>query len=210
MRGHDVRAKSTVRDLYHYKHDGDQECHEQMETNFFAPLRLIRGDLPFVRAQRHGTLVNVTGIAGLDGLPVCGLCAVSKFALEGMSEGLTREIESFGIRVLIVEPGGFQTKFLSAIKPTESGTGTPYLETAVGQVLEYYKTMSGKQAGDTDKGCLRIYEVLPGTGLAKDVPMHLRLPLAKDCARRTQAKVQSLQTNLYDLVAIWSSADISE
>ena len=56
-----------------------------METDFFGPLRLIRAALPGFRDRQNGTIVNITSIAGIDGLPSCGLYAASKFALQGIS-----------------------------------------------------------------------------------------------------------------------------
>lgn len=62
----------------------DEEAATQMETNFFGPYRLIRAALPGFRTRKTGTIVNISGKAGLDGHPACGLYAASKFALEGM------------------------------------------------------------------------------------------------------------------------------
>ena len=63
----------------------DEEVKIQMETNFFGPQRLIRAALPGFRTRKSGTIVNITSVAGIDGLPSCGLYAASKFALEGTS-----------------------------------------------------------------------------------------------------------------------------
>jgi NAD(P)-dependent dehydrogenase (short-subunit alcohol dehydrogenase family) len=61
----------------------DAEARAQMEVNFHGPMRLIRAALPGFRKRKSGTLVNITSVAGIDGLPSSGMYAASKFALEG-------------------------------------------------------------------------------------------------------------------------------
>ena len=61
----------------------DEEAKAQMEVNFYGPLRLIRAALPGFRKRRTGSIVNITSVAGFDGLPSCGMYAASKFAVEG-------------------------------------------------------------------------------------------------------------------------------
>jgi NAD(P)-dependent dehydrogenase (short-subunit alcohol dehydrogenase family) len=61
----------------------DEEAKDQMEVLFYGPLRLIQASLPAFRKQKTGSIVNITSIAGLDGIPACGMYAASKFAVEG-------------------------------------------------------------------------------------------------------------------------------
>ena len=88
-----------------------------------------------MRSRRSGTIVNLSSVAGQDGQPTCGMYAASKFALEGLSEGLAREVGEFGIAVLIVEPGAFRTNFLGAFVANEKGVPDYYKNTAVDAVL---------------------------------------------------------------------------
>ena len=81
------------------------------ETNFFGAIRLIQGVLPAMRERGSGTIVNVTSLAGRTAAPLDGFYAATKFALEGMSESLHYEVQHFGVRVRIVEPGFFETGF---------------------------------------------------------------------------------------------------
>src|SRR4030095_8066141 len=88
----------------------DAEGRQVMDTNLFGPLAVVRALLPHLREQRAGHIFNVPSVAGVIGFPACGLYAASKFALEGATEALATELAPFGIRVTIVEPGGFRTQ----------------------------------------------------------------------------------------------------
>ncbi len=85
------------------------EAKAQMETNFFGVLRVLRATLPVLRQRHSATIVNISSLAAVVGLPFSGLYSASKFALEGMSEALRLETVPFGIRVVLVEPGDFRT-----------------------------------------------------------------------------------------------------
>lgn len=175
----------------------DDENYLQFETNFFGPLRLIRALLPSMRTRGGGTIVNVSSIAGQDGLPSCGLYAASKFALEGLSESLARELAPFNISVLVVEPGAFRTNFLAAAVKNETGLSEAYRGTPVDAVLGKFDGMQGTQLGDPVKGVARVFEVVTGEGQAGSLKGKiLRLPLGSDCVARIEAKLQSLSHDL--------------
>ncbi|KAL4921354.1 hypothetical protein BDW62DRAFT_197932 [Aspergillus aurantiobrunneus] len=172
----------------------EEEVKLQMETNFFGPLRLIRAFLPTLRARGNTTIVNISSIAGQDALPTCGLYAASKFALEGLSEALAREIAPFSISVLIVEPGAFRTNFLSAVQRTQTPLSEPYRGGPVDVMLGKFEAAQGKQKGDPAKAVRRVFEVVTGTGEAGGLRGKvLRLPLGPDCVERIGVKMGSLQ-----------------
>jgi NAD(P)-dependent dehydrogenase (short-subunit alcohol dehydrogenase family) len=113
-----------------------QEVKEQFETNVFGVIRVTKEILPIMRRQLHGTIVNISSIAGRIGFPLTSAYVSSKFALEGLSESIAYEVEQFGIKVILIEPGVIKTNFDKNLKigkdvfsTTTSGTNardSPY------------------------------------------------------------------------------------
>jgi NAD(P)-dependent dehydrogenase (short-subunit alcohol dehydrogenase family) len=93
-----------------------EEFKEQFETNVFGAIRLMQGVLPIMRRQRDGTIVNISSVAGRVGFPLTSAYVSSKFALEGLSESIAYEIEQFGIKVILIEPGVIRTNFNNNLK----------------------------------------------------------------------------------------------
>ena len=99
------------------------EAKAQLETNFFGVLRVCRAALPIMRRQGSGHIVNISSLAGVIGLPFTGLYSASKFALEGMSESLRLETRRFGVKVVLIEPGDFQSQ-LPLVRRTAAAAQT--------------------------------------------------------------------------------------
>src|SRR5205823_3986818 len=93
-----------------------KEIRMQFETNFFGAVRLIKAVIPIMRKQRSGIIVNVSSIGGLVGVPLNSAYTGSKFALEGFSESMKYELEGFGIKVILIEPGAVNTNFLETLE----------------------------------------------------------------------------------------------
>lgn len=87
----------------------EAEARDQIETNVFGALWVTQAALPFLRAQRSGHIVQVSSIGGITAFQNVGIYHASKWALEGFSQALAQEVESFGIHVTLIEPGGFST-----------------------------------------------------------------------------------------------------
>jgi NAD(P)-dependent dehydrogenase (short-subunit alcohol dehydrogenase family) len=87
----------------------EAEARAQMETNFFGALWISQAVMPQLRAQGSGHIVQISNMGALGGFALTGMYSASKFALEGMSEALAAEAARFGVKVTIVEPGGYWT-----------------------------------------------------------------------------------------------------
>ena len=87
----------------------EAQARDQIETNVFGALWVTQAALPFLRAQRSGHIIQVSSIGGITAFQNVGIYHASKWALEGFSQALAQEVESFGIHVTLVEPGGFST-----------------------------------------------------------------------------------------------------
>lgn len=104
---------------------------QQFATNFFGPLTLIQQLIPVMRDQGGGRIVNISSIGGRLAFPMGGFYSASKFALEGISDALRRELQPFNIQVSLVEPGPVATEFFTvaaqeAAKVIDQPQNTPY------------------------------------------------------------------------------------
>ncbi len=87
----------------------EQEARDQIETNLFGALWVTQAALPFLRQQGSGHILQVSSIGGISAFPNIGMYHASKWALEGISQSLAQEVASFGVKVTLIEPGGFST-----------------------------------------------------------------------------------------------------
>lgn len=87
----------------------EDEARAQLETNFFGALWVTQAALPILRAQGSGHILQVSSIGGISAFPLVGVYHASKWALEGLSQSLAQEVADFGVKVTLIEPGGFST-----------------------------------------------------------------------------------------------------
>ena len=104
----------------------DADIRRVMETNFFGVLELTRSLLPIFRAQRSGRVVAVSSQAGFAGQPANSIYCASKWALEGWAESIAYELDTFGIHVILVEPGPYKTQIWRST-PRLTPEGSAYL-----------------------------------------------------------------------------------
>lgn len=164
------------------------------ETNVFGLIETTRAALPALRGSRDGRVVNFSSVGGIAGRAGFGLYNGTKFAVEGISEALAQELEPFGVKVIIVEPGAFRTDFLGRSIATTAIKLPEYAET-VGRTREFSRDNDGNQAGDPRKA---IAVVLKAVDHATP-PLHL--PLGSDSYARARAKL----TAFADDMTIWEA-----
>ena len=109
---------------------------EQFETNFFGTVRLIKSVLPIMRKQEFGLIINISSIGGLIGLPYQSMYSASKFAIEGLTESLYKELRSTKIKIVLVEPGDFATSFMKKREIPKNATQSDPFNTTLG-IIEY-------------------------------------------------------------------------
>ncbi|GGH87453.1 NAD(P)-dependent dehydrogenase (short-subunit alcohol dehydrogenase family) [Pullulanibacillus pueri] len=122
---------------------------QQIETNVLGLIAVTKAVLPYMRAAQKGTVVNMSSISGQIGFPGLGPYATSKFAIEGFSESLRLEMQPYGIRVIVIEPGAFQTNIWSkGIAAFHVESQSPYKNKS--ERLLQTVEMIEKKAGDPD------------------------------------------------------------
>jgi NAD(P)-dependent dehydrogenase (short-subunit alcohol dehydrogenase family) len=152
----------------------DEDIRAIFETNFFGALNLCKAVLPGMRERRRGQIVNISSTGGQVSFPGVGYYTATKFALEGLSEALAQECASFGVKVLIVEPGTFRTEWAGSSFKTGPDFPADYSET-VGARLERIKSLDGsKSPGDPVRGSEAIFAAV----MAEAPPLRLVLGLS--------------------------------
>jgi NAD(P)-dependent dehydrogenase (short-subunit alcohol dehydrogenase family) len=139
-----------------YGHEGTleesplDELRQQFEVNVFGAVSMIKAVLPFMRQRRSGRIINVTSMGGMMTMPGLSYYHGSKFALEGISSSLGKEVKSFGIYVTAVEPGMFRTDWAGRSK-IRSERRIPDYDAVFNPIREARAARSGKQPGDPAK-----------------------------------------------------------
>lgn len=176
-----------------------EEVRKVFEANFFGTLKLTQAILPSMRKYKSGHIVQISSHAGVKAFAGFGIYNASKFALEGFSEALAQEVEPLGIKVTIVEPGPFRTKFAGPSLIQSDKLIDDYAATA-GAFRNKLLSVDGKQEGDPEKAARIIVEkVNDGDGT-------LRLPLGKVPTITIGMKIDGLRSDLEANRALAESA----
>ncbi len=167
----------------------DNEVRAMFETNFFGLVDVTRAVLPGMRKRRRGHILNISSIGGFIGFPGVGYYNATKFAVEGLSEGLAMEVEPLGIKVVIVEPGPFRTDWAGrSLKQTGDGI-EDYAKTAAAR-RQAISGRSGKQPGDPVRGAKAMIEVVQSSNPP------LRLVLGRMALDGARGKLEVLRRDL--------------
>ncbi len=165
----------------------EDQIRRQFETNVFGPIRVMRAVLPSMRNQKSGHILNISSIGGFRSGPSIGYYTATKFALEAFSESLAGEVEHLGIKVTIVEPGGFRTDFAGRSFVMPENRIADYVTS---ERLDKMSEYDGNQPGDPKKAVAAMIQVVE----TENPP--LRLPLGADAVKGMEEKIESVKQNI--------------
>jgi NAD(P)-dependent dehydrogenase (short-subunit alcohol dehydrogenase family) len=178
----------------------DADIRAMFDTNFFGLAAMTRAVLPIMRAQKSGAIVNISSMGGFIGFPGSGYYAATKFAVEGLSESLSKEVAPLGIKVVIVEPGPFRTDWAGRSLKTPKRPIDAFAETAVARRRQI-QSISGTQAGDP----VRASEAMIATVESANPP--LRLPLGGFAYEAMGAELEAVRKEHAAVEAVARGAD---
>jgi NAD(P)-dependent dehydrogenase (short-subunit alcohol dehydrogenase family) len=143
------------------------EVRHQFDVNVFGAVAMIQAVLPFMRKRKAGRILNITSMGGTITFPGIGVYNGSKFALEGISEALAKEVKGLGIHVTAVAPGGFRTDWAGRSMIRKERSITDYDE-VFEPIRKRRQDMSGKQIGDPKKAAAAMLTLIE----VENPPMH--------------------------------------
>ena len=189
-----------------YGHEGTleespmDELRHQFEVNVFGAVSMTKAVLPYLRARRQGRILNVTSMGGLMTMPGLSYYHGSKFALEGISASLGKELKPFGIFVTAVEPGQFRTDWAGR-SMVRSERSIPDYDEVFNPIREARKAKSGRQQGDPVKAGKALVELLA----APHPPAHLLL--GTDAAEYVGKELDGLRSEFNQWHTLTCSTD---
>ncbi|MFF3653173.1 SDR family oxidoreductase [Streptomyces sp. NPDC002181] len=152
----------------------DAELRDQLETLVVGPWRLTRLVLPLMRAQGHGHVVNISSVVGRIAFPGLGAYVAGKHALEGMSQALAIEAAPHNIRVTVVEPGMFATRYGTSM--TEARRRIPVYDVTNREMLDGARGLAeNPETGRPEDFAERVLDIVAAQG-----PTPLRIPVGED------------------------------
>jgi len=164
-----------------------EQIQKQYDTNIFGVVRVMREVLPLMRERKSGHILNISSVVGFTAFASTGYYSSTKFALESLSESLSQEVEHLGIKVTIVEPGGFRTDFAGRSFAQPENRIADYVTSERTDAISDYHN---NQPGDPVKGVKAMIDMVE-----TDNPP-LRLPLGEDAVNAMEEKLKAVQQNI--------------
>lgn len=178
-----------------------EQIQQQYDTNIFGVIRVMREVLPLMRQQKSGHIMNLSSVVGITAFPSTGYYASTKFALEALSEALSKEVEHLGIKVTIVEPGGFRTDFAGRSFTQPATRIEDYVTSErVDKIGEYHNN----QPGDPVKAVEAMIKI------AEMENPPLRLPLGEDAVMNMEEKLNGVLKNIDEMRKIAVNTKVDE
>lgn len=181
----------------------EREVRSMFETNFWGLAEMTRAVLPQMRGRRDGFIVNVSSIGGFVGFPGVGYYNATKFAVNGFSEALKKEVQPLGIKVMVVQPSGFRTDWAGRSANEATNTIADYAETA-GANQTAIRGYSGNQPGDPVRAAKAIVAAVESA----DPPFNLLL--GKAALKNARLKLDDLKRDFDDWAEVTEGADFPE
>ncbi|WP_175919726.1 oxidoreductase [Burkholderia pyrrocinia] len=189
-----------------YGHEGIMEeaplaeMRRQFDVNVFGAVAMTKAVVPFMRTRRRGRILNITSMGGHITMPGIAYYCGSKFALEGISETLGKELEPFGIAVTAVAPGSFRTDWAGRSMARTPRSIADY-DAIFDPIRQAREEKSGKQLGDPAKAARAMLAVIA----AEHPPAHLLL--GSDALRLVRNKLAALEQEIRAWEAVTVSTD---
>ncbi len=177
----------------------DEEVKKQYDTNVFGLLNATRAVLPYMRSQQAGHIINISSLFGyLATAPGLGLYGSTKFAVEGISEGLALEVKPFGIHVTSAAPGLFRTSFTSTDSYQSSRIVLDAYKDTVGALRVGIGHLDGNQPGDPAK----LAQLIVKIANTENPPLHL--PIGEDAVASFRTKVEQMtkEVNEWEVLSV--------
>ncbi|MBX5142982.1 oxidoreductase [Rhizobium lentis] len=192
-----------------YGHEGTleespiEEMRRQFEVNVFGAVGMMKAVLPFMRRRRAGHIINITSMGGFITMPGIAYYCGSKFALEGVSEVLAKEVKDFGISVTAVAPGSFRTDWAGR-SMVRSGRNIADYDALFDPIRRAREEKNGKQPGDPRKAAAAVMALVE----AEKPPVHL--VLGADALSLIRDKLKSLSAEIDAWENLTLSTDFAE
>jgi NAD(P)-dependent dehydrogenase (short-subunit alcohol dehydrogenase family) len=178
----------------------EDEVRRMFEINFFGLANVTKAVLPILRKQRSGHILNVASIGGLVGFPAVGFYNATKFAVDGYSESLSKELAPLGIKVTLIAPSGFRTDWAGRSANNSKIVIDDYKETA-GTNKDNIRGYSGNQPGDPVRAAKAMIKAVE----SENPP--LRLLLGEAALKGARNKIELLKKDIDTWAEVTVGAD---